>query len=295
MRRNGQDEERTPRGEAVHEIFQEVGDELAAAVSVPGEIVYQTLDKFLSFVGGASTIFVRALGYVFSGRIDAKETTNQMSVVGVASLPIVLITVTFSGMVLALYSTQSLITYGFAGQLVGGGVGLAIAREIGPVLTAVVVAARVGSSMAAEIGSMKVTEQVDALRALAVDPVQYLVAPRLVAAVVMLPIITILADIIGTAGGYLVAVSIGVAGGSFVSSLQSMGSTGDVTKGLLKTLVFGAIIAIVGCHEGLATEGGATGVGRSTTRAVVLSIVLIYISNFFLAYLLFGQSQSVLG
>jgi phospholipid/cholesterol/gamma-HCH transport system permease protein len=159
---------------------------------------------------------------------------------------------------------------------------------MGPVLTAVVVAARAGSAMAAEIGSMKVTEQVDALRALAVDPVQYLVVPRLVAAVVMLPAITILADVVGTAGGYIVAVINGVPGGSFMSSLQSFVDPGDVTKGLLKTVFFGATIAIVGCYEGLQTTGGATGVGRSTTRAVVLSIVLIYISNFFLAYVLFG-------
>jgi phospholipid/cholesterol/gamma-HCH transport system permease protein len=114
------------------------------------------------------------------------------------------------------------------------------------------------------------------------------VVPRLVAAVVMLPAITILADVVGTAGGYIVAVINGVPGGSFMSSLQSFVDPGDVTKGLLKTVFFGATIAIVGCYEGLQTTGGATGVGRSTTRAVVLSIVLIYISNFFLAYVLFG-------
>ncbi|MBI2843226.1 MAG: ABC transporter permease [Armatimonadetes bacterium] len=293
MRRNEPEQERTPRSEAVSEIFQEVGDELAAAVAVPGEITYRTLDRFFTFIGGTSSLFGRAMGYLIRAAVDARETLNQMSTIGVASLPIVLVTVTFSGMVLALYSSQTLVAYGFGGTFVGGGIGLSIAREIGPVLTAVVVAARAGSAMAAEIGSMKVTEQVDALRALAVDPVQYLVVPRLLAAVVMLPVITILADVVGTAGGYAVAVINGVPGGSFISSLQAFVETGDVVKGLLKTVFFGATIAIVGCYEGLETRGGATGVGRSTTRAVVLSIVLIYISNFFLAYVLFGGRTSV--
>ncbi|HPP73620.1 MAG TPA: ABC transporter permease [Armatimonadota bacterium] len=291
--RQDEPRERTPRSEAVSEIIQEVGDELTAAVAVPGELTYRTLDKFFTFVGGATSLLGRALGYVLRASIDVRETFNQMSAIGVASLPIVLVTVTFSGMVLALYSAQTLVTYGFAGTLVGGGIGLSIAREIGPVLTAVVVAARAGSAMAAEIGSMKVTEQVDALRALAVDPVQYLVVPRLVAAVIMLPVITVLADVVGTAGGYFVAVINGVPGGGFISSLQSFVEISDIINGLLKTLFFGATIAIVGCFEGLETRGGATGVGQSTTRAVVLSIVLIYILNFFLAYLLFGGRESV--
>jgi phospholipid/cholesterol/gamma-HCH transport system permease protein len=288
MRRNGSEDQRPLRSEAVSEIIHEVGDELVAAVAVPGEITYRTMDRFLTFIGGTFELFLRALGYVLRASLNVRDTIEQMGVIGVSSLPIVLVTVTFSGMVLALYSAQTLVAYGFGGQFVGGGVGLSIAREIGPVLTAVVVAARAGSSMAAEIGSMKITEQVDALRALAVDPVQYLVSPRLVAGIIMLPAITILADIVGTFGGYLVAIANGVPGGAYVTSLQYLASTEDVVKGLIKTVVFGATIAIVGCYEGLATTGGATGVGRSTTRAVVISIVLIYILNFFLAYVLFG-------
>jgi phospholipid/cholesterol/gamma-HCH transport system permease protein len=292
MRRFGPEEERSPRSEAVSEIIQEVGDEIAAAVAVPGEITYRTMDRFFTFIGGTSELLARAIAWIFRGGVELTETFEQMAAIGVASLPIVLVTVTFSGMVLALYSAQTLVAYGFGGMYVGGSVGLSIAREIGPVLTAVVVAARAGSAMAAEIGSMKTTEQVDALRALAVDPVQYLVVPRLVASVVMLPAITILADIVGTFGGYLVAIANGVPSGAFVSSLQYLASSQDVVHGLIKTLFFGGIIAIVGCHEGLRTRGGATGVGQSTTRAVVLSIVLIYISNFFLAYVLFGGRTS---
>ena len=274
------------------EIIHEVGDELVAVASVPGEITYRTMDRFFTFIGGTSELLGRALMYIFRGAVERRETFDQMATIGVASLPIVIVTVTFSGMVLALYSAQTLVAYGFGGQFVGGGVGLSIAREIGPVLTAVVVAARAGSAMAAEIGSMKITEQVDALRALAVDPVQYLVVPRLVASIIMLPAITILADIVGTFGGYLVAVANGVPSGGFITSLQYLASTDDVVKGLMKTFFFAATIAIVGCYEGLRTSGGATGVGKSTTRAVVLSIVLIYISNFFLAYVLFGGRTS---
>ncbi len=288
MRRNNHEDDRSPRSEVVSEIIQEVGDEITAAVAAPGELTYRTLDRFFTFIGGTATLLARALAYVFRGGIDVHETFVQMSAIGVASLPIVLVTVTFSGMVLSLYSAQILVSYGFAGQFVGGGVAISIAREIGPVLSAVVVAARAGSSMAAEIGSMKVTEQVDALRALAVDPVKHLVIPRLVATTVMLPVITMIAFVAGTMGGYFVAQINGVPSGSFIGSLRHMTETTDVVKGLQKTVFFGITIAIVSCYEGLATRGGATGVGRATTRAVVLSIVLIYISNFFLAYILFG-------
>lgn len=287
MSRNEPEERRPPRSEAVSEIIQEVGEELTAAVAYPGEVTYRVLDRFFTFIGATWMLFARAVACVLKGAVEAKEMVNQMAIVGVASLPIVLITVTFSGMVLALYSAKTLVAYGFGGQFVGGGIGLSIAREIGPVLTAVVVAARAGSAMAAEIGSMKVTEQIDALRALAVDPVQHLVVPRLLAAVIMLPVITVIADVVATAGGYLVSAINGVPGGSFIGSLRVLVETGDVTKGLLKTVVFGVIIAVVCCHEGLSTRGGATGVGRSTTTAVVLSIMLIFITNFFLAYVLF--------
>jgi phospholipid/cholesterol/gamma-HCH transport system permease protein len=141
---------------------------------------------------------------------------------------------------------------------------------------------------------MKVTEQIDALRALAVSPVQYLVAPRLVASVAMLPILTVIADIMGTIAGYAVAVMNGVAGESFINSLKAQVTTYDVTMGLVKTLFFGAVIAIVGSQQGLRTTGGATGVGRATTNAVVISIVVIYILNFFLAYVMFGGKTAFL-
>jgi len=274
-------------GDVVSEILHDVGDELAAVVSVPGELTYQTFTKFFEFIGEFSALLGRALQFVVRGAIDLKDTLNQMAYIGVSSLPIVLITVAFSGAVLSLYMSQLVVKWGI-GSYTGGVVGISIVREIAPVLTAVVVAARSGSAIAAELGSMKVTEQIDALRALAVSPVRYLVVPRLLAAVVVLPALTAIADLVGTSGGYIVAIVNGVASGGFVSTLKAQVMPYDVTMGMLKTVFFAVVIVIVGAQQGLQTKGGATGVGRSTTNAVVISIVIIYILNFLLAYVMFG-------
>jgi len=271
----------------VSEILHDVGDELAAVVSVPGELTYQTFTKFFDFIGESFILLGRTLAYIFRGRIDLRDTINQMAFIGVASLPIVLITVAFSGAVLSLYMSQLVVRWGI-GSYTGAVTGVSIVREIGPVLTAVVVAARSGSAIAAEIGSMKVTEQIDALRALAVSPVRYLIVPRLLAAIIMLPAVTIFADVVGIAGGYAIAVINGVAGGGFVGTLKSWVLPYDVYMGLIKTIFFAAVIVIVGAQQGLLARGGATGVGRSTTNSVVISIVIIYILNFFLAYVMFG-------
>ena len=275
------------------EILHDVGDELAAVVSVPGELTYETFTKFFEFIGEASLLLGRALKFILRGAVDIRDTVNQMALIGAASLPIVLITVAFSGAVLSLYMAQVVVRWGM-GSYTGGVVGMAIVREIAPVLTAVVVAARSGSGIAAELGSMKVTEQIDALRALAVSPVRYLVVPRLLAAIVMLPALTIIADIIGTGGGYLVAVVNGVASGGFISTLKAQVVPYDVTMGLVKTIFFAVVIVVVGAQQGLQTKGGATGVGKSTTNSVVISIVIIYILNFFLAYVMFGGRTRIL-
>lgn len=279
--------------DVVSEILHDVGDELAAVVAVPGELTYRTLNKFFQFIGEVSILIARTGSFIFRGAIDLRDSLNQMAFIGVASLPIVLITVAFSGAVLALYMSQIVVKWGL-GSYTGGVVGISIAREIGPVLTSVVVAARAGSAIAAEIGSMKVTEQIDALRALAVSPVQYLVVPRLLAAILMLPVLTVLADVVGTLGGYFVAMVNGVAGGGFISSLRVQVLPYDVMMGLLKTVFFAIVIVIVGAQQGLVTHGGATGVGRSTTNSVVISIVIIYILNFFLAYVMFGGKTAFL-
>lgn len=276
------------------EILHDVGDELAAVVSVPGELTYLTINKFFGFIGEFSILLGRTLRFIVRGAIDINDTVNQMATIGVESLPIVLITVAFSGAVLALYMSQIVVRWGI-GSYTGGVVGISIVREIGPVLTAVVVAARSGSAIAAELGSMKVTEQIDALRALAVSPIRYLVVPRLLAGIVMLPALTILADLVGTSGGYLVAVVNGVAGGGFVSTLKAQVVPYDVMMGLLKTVFFAIVIVIVGAQQGIQTKGGANGVGKSTTNAVVISIVVIYILNFLLAYVMFGGRTAHLG
>ena len=279
--------------EVVGDALHEMGDEIAAVVSAPGEFTYRTIFKFLDFVGGSSVLLGRCIRYIFQRRLDVRETIRQMGVIGVASLPIVLITVAFSGAVLALYMAQIAVRWGL-GSYSGGVVGVAVAREMGPVLTAVVITARAGSAIAAELGSMKVTEQIDALRALAVSPVEYLVVPRLLAALIMLPVITVFAVVIGTFGGYVVAVANGVASGGFIGSLKATVVPYDVAMGLLKSVFFAAVIVIVGSYQGLQTTGGAAGVGKSTTSAVVISIVAVYILNFFLAYVMFGGKTAFL-
>jgi phospholipid/cholesterol/gamma-HCH transport system permease protein len=278
---------REGRGEVMGEILHDVGDELAAVVGAPGEFVYRALFKFFEFIGEISILLGRSAKFIARGAVDSRDALNQMAAIGVASLPIVVITVSFSGAVLSLYMSQIVVRWGL-GSYTGGVVGLSVAREMGPVLTAVVVAARSGSAIAAELGTMKVTEQIDAIRALAVSPVQYLIVPRLLAGIIMLPVLAVFADVVGTAAGYAVAVVNDVPGGGFISSIKSQVVPYDVVMGLVKTIFFAVVIVVVGAQQGLRTTGGATGVGKSTTNSVVISIVIIYILNFFLAYVMFG-------
>ena len=244
----------------------------------------------VAYFGEVVALFGESLRILFKRGVNGGDLVRQMAVIGVESLPIALLTVGFSGAVLALYSVNTLKTYGAAG-LVGGIVGLSIVRETGPILTGVAIAARAGSAITAEIGSMKVSEQIDALRSMAISPVEYLVTPRLLAALIMLPLITIFSDAAGVGGGAIVAALNGVSWSQYLDSIQLLmeGDGSDITKGLLKTLFFGAIIALVGCREGMETEGGATGVGQSTTRSVVIAIVLIFIADFFLTFLIFNK------
>jgi len=244
---------------------------------------------FLEWAGELALLFFRTLGALLRGRVMVGETVRQMSHIGVNSLPICILTIAFSGMVLALHTANQLVRMGAEG-LIGGIVAVSMAREAAPVLTAIVVAARVGSAIAAEIGTMAVTEQVDALRSLGVSPVNYLVVPRFVAAVVMLPVLTVFANLAGVMGGFIVSVlGAGVNSSLFISSARNMLEPQDLFLGLVKTFVFGAIIAVVGCNQGLRTTGGAAGVGRSTTAAVVTSIVLVYVADYFLAEWMFGK------
>ena len=231
--------------------------------------------ELFDYVGGLSLLFVHALGIAFTRPLRMKAVVYELWKVGVQSWFIVAVSSLFIGMVLAFqsaYQMQKLAAQIYIASLVG----LSVIREIGPVITALIVAGRVGSAIAAELGTMKVTEQIDALVTLAADPVRFLVVPRLVALVIALPLLTLWADAIGILGGFLV----GTMKLNILPSLYWKMTTlplvfKDLASGLLKAFIFGMIICVVSCFEGFRTEGGAEGVGRSTTVAVVTSFLLI--------------------
>lgn len=215
-------------------------------------------------------------------------TTEQMLSMGVNSLPLVLITSIFTGAVSSVQAAYQFSDY-VPMRYLGTVVGKAVMIELGPVLTALVVAGRVGAGIAAELGTMRVTEQIDALETLAVNPTRYLIVPRFVSGIIMLPILTIFSDFVALLGGLGVAVSfLDVSSNTFLNGVKVFFQLKDLFGGLFKALVFGGIIAIIGCYQGFKTRGGAEGVGRSTTRAVVLSAVLILIFDYIIATIFFG-------
>ncbi|MEO0537289.1 MAG: MlaE family lipid ABC transporter permease subunit [Cyanobacteria bacterium P01_A01_bin.123] len=234
--------------------------------------------------------------HLLSRPIHRRNTVEQMSAVGPESLLIALVTAAFVGMVFTIQVTREFMSFG-AGTAVGGVLALTLARELAPVLTAVVLAGRVGSAFAAEIGTMQVTEQIDALQMLETDPVDYLVIPRVLACALMLPLLNILSFITGMTGGLLVATNLyGIPNSVFMNSAQSFLSTWDLASSIVKAFVFGILIAVIGCGWGLTTTGGAKGVGQSTTTAVVTALLAIFISNFFLSWLMFqGTGSAVVG
>jgi phospholipid/cholesterol/gamma-HCH transport system permease protein len=215
-------------------------------------------------------------------------TAEQMLMMGVNSLPLVAIVSVFTGAVTAVQAVYQISDF-VPMRYLGTAVGKAIMIELAPVLTALVVAGRVGAGIAAELGTMKVTEQIDALKTLALDPVEYLVAPRVVAGLIMVPVLTIFADAIALAGGVVIsATTLNVPPHVFLNSLKSFFKTMDLVSGLSKAFVFGSIISIIGCYQGFRTEGGAEGVGKSATKAVVVASVLILIADYTVATILFG-------
>jgi phospholipid/cholesterol/gamma-HCH transport system permease protein len=214
------------------------------------------------------------------------EMLRQMDVLGVGSLAIIILTGTFTGGVLALNSANTLQRFGFTNQT-GELVATSLIRELGPVLTCLMLAGRVGSGIAAELGSMIVSEQIDAMRALGTDPIKKLVIPRIIALVLMAPALTVICDLMGILGGMFVAVSqIYQSTSVFMASASKAMTFEEIFGGLLKPLVFGFIIAIIGCYMGLSTRGGTVGVGRSTTRSVVVASILVIFVDFLLTKLL---------
>lgn len=242
------------------------------------------------------TLGTRATRFVVARPFYWRDTLTHMDRMGVGSLPILLLTGLFTGMVLALQSAVALQQFG-ADIYVGSLVGASMVRELGPVLAALIFAGRVGSGVAAEIGAMRVTEQIDALQSFGTDPIKKLVTPRILAGLIMLPILTIVTDAVGIFGGLLVSVfKIQVPADAYLRGVWgALAQSGyvfgvfprDFVGGLLKPLVFGGIVALTGCHYGLAAKGGTEGVGTATTRAVVTASILVLAVDYFLTQLLF--------
>lgn len=249
----------------------------------------QKILNILEEIGDISLLTLQTISYTLKGNLNLKEMFNQMVRVGIDSLPVALITAAFVGMVFAMQIANEFIKYG-AGNVVGGVMGIAVTRELAPALTAVVIAGRVGSAYAAEIGTMAVTEQIDAIKAMGSDPIKHLVVPRFIASTIMLPILTIFATVIGFFGGYIVSVQIfAINSYGYMESASSLMKMNDIVGGMIKAVFFGMIISIIGCYKGLNTKGGARGVGEATTDSVVYSLMSIFIVNYFLSLVLFKR------
>ena len=244
--------------------------------------------RLVSSVQEYSLLSARAIADLFSKPRYIADTYSQMDSIGFGSLPIVILTGFFTGCVLALQAAVTLKEFG-AVNMTGRLVSLSMVKELGPVLTGLMVSGRNTSGMASELGSMKVSEQIDAMRALGTDPIRKLVAPRLVASVFMLFFLTIIADACGTGGGAAVSVLLlRLNAGAFLHTSYMALMYGDIVEGLVKPLFSGFIIATIGCYYGLKTTGGTRGVGKSTTQAVVVSSVLIILVDFLVTQLMIG-------
>jgi phospholipid/cholesterol/gamma-HCH transport system permease protein len=255
-------------------------------MSAVGSPVLAAIEGFGDFVIFTGQTFAMLL----KGRLHLRNTVQQLAFVGTDSLTIALLTSLAVGAVFSLQIADQFIRYG-ASSMVGAAAGMALVRELAPLMTGVVVAGRVAAAFAAELGSMKVTQQIDALTAMAVDPIYYLVVPRVLASAVMVPLLTVLAIGIGMLGGLGVAVYLkGIIANGYIESMQDYLVLADFGKSLIKAMVFGLILSLVGCYRGLRTGEGAKGVGTATTQAVVNSLIAIFLSNYFLTTLLYSST-----
>jgi len=225
----------------------------------------------------------RAIGGVVKRPRYFQELIAQMDTIGVGSLTIIILTGFFTGGVLTVQTFPTLKTYGAQDQT-GYLVAISLVRELGPVLCALMVTGRVGSAISAELGSMVVSQQIDAMRALGTDPIRKLVAPRLYALIISLPLLTVIADMVGIGGGWVTATLLyGIPSGVFINAVRDGITSDDLIGGIVKPLVFAFIIGTISCRQGLSTEGGTVGVGRSTTRAVVTASIIVIVADYFLA------------
>ena len=229
----------------------------------------------------------KSIGQILRGHWAPTLSIEQMNEIGVASFPVVGLTSLFTGMVLAFQSGFSFMKVFNEPVYVGSVVGLSLVKELGPVLTAMVISGRVGAAITAELGTMNVTEQLDALYTLGTNPIRYLAVPRYVAMMIMVPLLTALADVIGIVGGYVVAaVQLRIPGGTYWDEVRTFVDINDAMHGLIKSFFFGLIMVTTSCYMGFNCSGGAEGVGRATTRAVVISMVLILVGDYFLSAML---------
>lgn len=245
------------------------------------------LGLWLKRLLAATLLGGQVMTHLLFAKIHRRNTLEQMISVGPDSLLIALLTAATVGMVFTIQVAREFLNFG-AGSVVGGVLALSLSRELSPVLTAVILAGRVGSAFAAELGTMRVTEQIDALYILKTDPIDYLVIPRVIACCLMLPVLTIFCLVMGLLGGMGVAeIMYSIPPSVFMSSVQNFLAPWDLISAMVKAFVFGGLIGVIGCSWGLTTTGGAKGVGQSTTTAVVTSLLAIFIFNFFLSWLMF--------
>jgi phospholipid/cholesterol/gamma-HCH transport system permease protein len=262
---------------------------LLASILAPLQVLGRLVLAFLAEVGQVALFTVDGLWQGLSPRYYWGQFATQFFRIGYSSLPVVAMTAFFTGGALALQIYLGSSRFN-AESFVAPIVALGITRELGPVLAGLMVSGRVGASIAAELGTMRVTEQIDALVTLSTNPFKYLVGPRLLAAVVSLPILVAIGDTIGIMGGYVVGTrSLGFNAYAYLKNTADFLETSDVVSGLIKAAVFGFIVALMGCYHGFHSKGGAQGVGRATTNAVVSSAILILAANFLLTSLLFGD------
>ncbi|HTF99320.1 MAG TPA: ABC transporter permease [Nitrospirota bacterium] len=265
---------------------------MASAAESPGfinrglETVGHKTMLLVSQIGSVLVFFVQTLRWTVSRPFYLKNLLKQMEQIGVNSIPVVLTTALSTGMVLAYQSYTGFRRFG-AETLIGTVVSLSMTRELGPVLTGLMVAGRAGASIAAELGTMRVTEQIDALATLATNPMKYLVVPRFLASTVMMFFLTTLGMLVGITGGYFVGVKVlGTNPVTYINNSINYTEVSDIWFGLVKSLVFGAVVGVISCYKGFNTEGGAEGVGKATTGAVVVSCMMILILDYFLSAIL---------
>jgi len=238
-------------------------------------------------MGGMLVLLISTFGWMFRPPLKLRAIIKQMEFVGVKSTFVVVLTGTFTGMVLALQSYHGFRLFSAEG-LVGSTVALSMTRELGPVLTGLMVTARAGSAMAAELGTMRVTEQIDALYVMAANPIKYLIVPRIIASVLMVPLLTAMSDFLGIIGGYFVGVVLlDINEGIFLDNIYKYVELDDIYNGLIKAAFFGLLLSLIGCYKGFNTRGGAEGVGMATTEAVVIASVSILVADYFLTAIMF--------